>query len=348
MPLRPVLAFWNHINSVDYNPKLDQIMLSVRGCNEIWLLDHSTTTQEADGHIGGRHGKGGDLIYRWGNPAAYKCGTARDKQLVHQHGAEGIPDGHPSAGHITIFNNVYDRGWSCIEEIVPPMDASGRYILAPGKPYGPEKPVWHYETKNRTDFFSSEISGAHRLPNGNTFICSDTEGHFFEVTVAGELAWEYINPVTREGALKVLPKCLPMTNSVFRAFRHAADHPALKGRDLTPKGTITERAAQGLDARPDERRPADRPARDRPQAGDGKRQEPKRNPDTAGPRQPWVKVQGPQLQEGRPMRERITRREVLALTGGAAAFICSRLFAAAGGANLRRPNFVFVLGEPSG
>ena len=72
---RPVPAFWNHMNSIAYNAKLDQIVLSVRGCNEIWFLDHSTTTKEAAGHTGGKHGKGGDLIYRWGNPAAYKRGT---------------------------------------------------------------------------------------------------------------------------------------------------------------------------------------------------------------------------------------------------------------------------------
>ena len=119
--------------------------------------------------------------------------------------------------------------------------------------------VWSYQSKNNHGFFSHIGSSAQRLPNGNTFICSDTEGHFFEVTAAGELAWEYINPVTREGALKVLPDCLPMTNSVFRAFRYAADHPALKGRLLTPKGTITERAAQGLDARSQGRGPGDRP-----------------------------------------------------------------------------------------
>ena len=134
---RATAAFWNHMNSLDYNAKLDQIVLSVRGCNEIWFLDHSTTTKEAAGHTGGKHGKGGDLIYRWGNPAAYKRGTMQDKQLVQQHDAQWIPDGYPGAGHLTIFNNGYDRGWSSIEEIVLPMDANGRYILEAGKALRP-------------------------------------------------------------------------------------------------------------------------------------------------------------------------------------------------------------------
>ena len=119
--------------------------------------------------------------------------------------------------------------------------------------------MWSYQSKNNHGLFSHIGSSGQRLANGNTFICSDTEGHFFEVTVTGELAWEYINPVTRDGAVKVLGDVLPMTNSVFRAFRYAADHPALKGRDLTPKGTITERAAQGLDVQPRRRPPGDRP-----------------------------------------------------------------------------------------
>ncbi|MCX5684296.1 MAG: aryl-sulfate sulfotransferase, partial [Planctomycetota bacterium] len=253
---RATPAFWNHMNSLDYSAKLDQIVLSVRGCNEIWFLDHSTTTKEAAGHAGGKHGKGGDLIYRWGNPAAYKRGTTADKQLVQQHDAQWIPDGYPGAGHLTIFNNGYDRGWSSVEEIVPPVDAAGRYLLAPGKAYGPEKPVWHYEAKNRTDFFSSEISGAHRLPNGNTLICAGVIGNLFEVTAAGETVWQYVNPMVRGGILAQgeLPgKDMRghLWNAVFKVHRYAPDYPGLVGRDLTPKGVIELPASQkgktGLD-----------------------------------------------------------------------------------------------------
>jgi hypothetical protein len=240
---RATAAFWNHMNSFDYNAKLDQIVLSVRGCNEIWILDHSTTTKEAAGHTGGKHGKGGDLIYRWGNPAAYQRGTLQDKQLIQQHDAQWIPDGYPGAGHMTIFNNGYDRGWSSVEEIVLPMDANGRYVLSAGKAYGPDKPVWHYEAKNRTDFFSSEISGAHRLPNGNTLICAGVVGHLFEITSAGEIVWQYVNPMVRGGILAQgeLPgKDMRghLWNAVFKVHRYAPNYPGLAGRDLAPKGVI--------------------------------------------------------------------------------------------------------------
>jgi len=36
-----------------------------------------------------------------------------------------------------------------------------------------------------------------------------------------------------------MPDCPPMTNSAGGGNRYAPDHPALAGRDLTPKGTIT-------------------------------------------------------------------------------------------------------------
>ena len=141
-----------------------------------------------------------------------------------------------------------------------------------------------YQAANPKDFYSSEISGAQRLPNGNTLVCAMTEGHIFEVTAGGDGVWEYINPVTRDGAVTTLPDGLPMSNAVFRAYRYGSDHPALKGRDLSPKGTIVERAAQGLDVRPKGNRPADAASRppalapdDRPppdRRGQGERQIP--------------------------------------------------------------------------
>ncbi len=275
-------SFWNHVNSIAYNAKLDQIVISARGSSEIWFIDHSTTRQESAGHKGGRHGKGGDLIYRWGNPAAYKRGSERDAQLNQQHDAHWIPDGYPGAGHVTIFNNGYNRGYSSIEEIAPPVDPNGRYVILPGKPYGPEKPAWHYEAKDRTDFFSSEISGAHRLPNGNTLICAGVIGHLFEVTPEGETVWQYVNPMVRGGILAQGE--LPgkdvrghLYNAVFKAQRYAPDYPGLAGRNLTPGEPIELPASQkgntGLDkkdASSDERPPGRRGP-----GGDGG---PRRNP----------------------------------------------------------------------
>jgi hypothetical protein len=245
---RPVPAFWNHGNAIAYNPALDQIMLSARGCNEIWIIDHSATTEQAAGSTGGKCGKGGDLLYRWGNPAACRRGTTDDRQLFQQHDAQWIPDGHPGAGHILIFNNGLDRGYSSVEEIEPPTDSSGRYVIESGKPFGPRQPAWRYQAKNPTDFYSSEISGAHRLPNGNTLICAGVRGLFFEVTPAGETVWEYVNPVVHNGILAQgersgLDHRGHNWNAVFKIHRYPVDYPGLAGKDLTPLGPIEQPAS---------------------------------------------------------------------------------------------------------
>ena len=74
-----------HSNAIDYDPIKDQVILNVRNYNEVWIIDHSTTTAEAAGHTGGNSGKGGDLLFRWGNPKAYKMGGGEDRQLFLQH-----------------------------------------------------------------------------------------------------------------------------------------------------------------------------------------------------------------------------------------------------------------------
>lgn len=102
-------AFWNHANSIDYSTERDEIMISARGCSELWVIDHSTTTKEAAGRTGGRRGKGGDLVYRWGNPAAYTLGTARERRLFQQHDCQWIAPGRPGAGNILVYNNGLSR-----------------------------------------------------------------------------------------------------------------------------------------------------------------------------------------------------------------------------------------------
>ena len=195
-------ADWTHANGVSYNPDLDQISISIHNFSEFWIIDHGTTTAEAAGHQGGKRGKGGDLLYRWGNPRAYAAGTKKDQTLFAQHNAHWIPKGLPGAGNILIFNNGGNRPdgtYSSVDEIVPPIDAKGLYTLKTGAAYGPEKAVWSYSAPNKKDFYSSFISGSQRLPNGNTLICSGANGVVFEVTPEKEMVWNYVNPVKDQG-----------------------------------------------------------------------------------------------------------------------------------------------------
>src|SRR5262249_52773736 len=198
-PNRPprVNPDYTHFNGVAYNPDLDQIAVSVWTFSEFWIIDHSTTTAEAAGHTGGRYGRGGDLLYRWGNPRAYRAGKKEDQKLFSQHNAHWIPQGLPGAGHLLLFNNGTGRtgeNYSSVDELVLPVDSQGRYTCKLGTAYGPDQPVWSYTAPKKTDFFSAFISGTQRLANGNTLICSGANGTVFEVTPEKEIVWKYVNP----------------------------------------------------------------------------------------------------------------------------------------------------------
>ncbi|MCA8943047.1 MAG: aryl-sulfate sulfotransferase [Planctomycetes bacterium] len=180
---------FNHMNSIDYDPVHDWIVVSAREQDEFWIIDHSTSTLEAAGHTGGRHGKGGDLIYRWGNPEAYGRGTPADRQLFAQHGPVFIPEGYPGAGNILVFSNQ-SPGGSHVLEVALPLDANGDFIEPPaGVPYGPAAPVWSYTNPFLN---SANISNAVRLPNGNTLICSGAQGWMFEISPSQQLVWQFV------------------------------------------------------------------------------------------------------------------------------------------------------------
>ena len=188
---------WLHTNSVDYNLEFDQILIDVHNFDEIWVVDHSTTTEEAAGHTGGRYGHGGDLLYRWGNPQAYRRGNASDQQLFGQHDASWIKPGYPGEGDILVFNNGFSRPdpkYSSVDEFVPPVDSNGEYFLEPGSAYGPENVSWRYTASPPTNFFSPTFGGALRLKNGDTLICDGNAGVFFEVTPEKTTVWQWTNP----------------------------------------------------------------------------------------------------------------------------------------------------------
>jgi len=206
-------ADWLHTNAIDYNEEFDQILLTTRNFNEIWIIDHSTTTEEAAGHTGGNSGKGGDLLYRWGNPQAYRAGSSNDQKFFLQHDASWIKFGYPGAGNIIVFNNGVGRpggSITTIDEIIPPVDDNGIYFLEPGEAFGPSEQTWTFTC----DFFALIVGGVTRLPNGNTLICDGPGGRFFEVTPTGETIWEYTNQYPT-----------PATNNVFNIQYISADEP---------------------------------------------------------------------------------------------------------------------------
>jgi hypothetical protein len=227
-----------HTNAIAYNADLDQIVLSPRVFSEIWVIDHSTTTAEARGSTGGRWGRGGDLLYRWGNPQVYGQGTEADQILFGQHDIRWVPEGMPGAGNFTVFNNDNVRPggtFSSVYEFVAPTDASGRYVIEDGEAFGPKETNWTYTAPDPPNFYGSFISGAHRLAGGNTLITSGPQGRFFEVTTDGEIVWEFWSPTSGDVATPQGGAAIGANPyAVFRATYIAGDHPALRGRNLVP------------------------------------------------------------------------------------------------------------------
>jgi hypothetical protein len=235
----PVNADWIHLNSIDYNAELDQIVLSSHNINELWVIDHSTSTAEAASHTGGTQGRGGDLLYRWGDPQAYDRGTTADRVFFGQHHIQWIDAGLPRAGDMLIFNNGLGRpdgAYSSIDILVPAMDANGGYPIAGTEPHGPAALDFTWTAEVPTSFYALNISGVQALANGGFMACHGPAGTFIELDANGEEVWRYVSPVNINGPMT---QGDPATgNTVFRCTYITPGHPGLQGHDLTPGAPI--------------------------------------------------------------------------------------------------------------
>ncbi|MBK5284961.1 MAG: aryl-sulfate sulfotransferase, partial [Bacteroidia bacterium] len=227
-------ADWLHINAISYNPSFNQIMISSHNFSEIWIIDHSTTSSEAASHIGGTYGKGGDLLYRWGNPAAYNRGTVADKKFFGQHNPHWITPGYRDENNILVFNNGLNRpvgNYSSVEILSLPVDTLGNYSVPVSAPFLPDSAYWKYIAPVPTDFYSNNISGAQRLSNGNTIICEGNKGNYFEIDTNNIIVWKYVNPVNNTGP--VTQNTSITNNSVFRCTQIPFGYAGLNGYNLS-------------------------------------------------------------------------------------------------------------------
>ena len=231
---------WLHDNSIAYHPEHDLLVLSSPRLNEIFVIDHSTTTEEARGSTGGRWGKGGDLLYRWGNPRVFGRGLREDQKLFFQHNPTWLPDAEDGSLRVLIFNNGIGRAgdYSTVEELTLPFHPDRGFIAKPSGAFGPDGPDWSYRLARverdgyELDYYSPFISGAQRLPNGNTLICAGVPGHFLEVTPDQRLVWDYLNPHGGEVPLseQAQPGLDMPPKAAFRATRITPDDPRLAGK----------------------------------------------------------------------------------------------------------------------
>ena len=188
------LGDFTHLNCVDFNSELNQIIFSSRSLNEIFIIDHSTTTEEAKSHIGGIYGKGGDFLYRWGNPINYNRGDFGDQKLHAPHAVNWINSDYPGGGNILLFDNEYDVSISAIIEFQPPILSNGLYSLDANEPFEPNEYTWINHSSN---YYSLSHSGAFRMPNGNTLITIFGVPPLYEINIIeidenGVLQWEYL------------------------------------------------------------------------------------------------------------------------------------------------------------
>jgi hypothetical protein len=228
---------WTHINAVDYDAATDTILISSRNYNELWGVNHATTTAEAAGAAG-------DLLWRYGNPRAYRAGTSADQVLFGQHDAKWIDDGLPGAGDILVYDNGADRPggqYSRVLEISLPKEATTR----PGLADAAAEVVWSYTAAPPKDMYSAKMSGAQRLPDGDTLVTVGDCGTVFEVTPLGDRLWRYdADLLLLEGTTQ------RREGSVFYATWYAEDSPALAGKNLEAEdpllGALARRAASSL------------------------------------------------------------------------------------------------------
>ena len=170
---------WLHCNGLDYNPVLDQIALSSHFMNEWYIIDHSTTTAEAASHSGGNSGKGGDFLYRWGNPAAYQASGTKYLNVTHD--VHWIPEGHPNAGRLVGFNNQgISTTQSCVDQInTPRLDYN--YTITPGSAFTPSI----YDQRTSGFGYTSNEGSSEQLPNGNQLVCVAISGKIYELNPSG-------------------------------------------------------------------------------------------------------------------------------------------------------------------
>lgn len=226
---------WIHLNSIDYNVTLDQILLSSHAFDEVWIIDHSTTTAQAASHTEGNSGKGGDLLYRWGNPQAYNNGTTSNQKLFGQHNANWIESGLPYQNQIMIFNNGNGRtggNYSTVEIINPPVNG---YNYTGTLPYGPTTTSWIYNSGNPNTIYAANISGSQQLSNGNVILCDGPLGTFREVNTTGTTLWKYVNPVS---TAIISQGTTPTQNLAFRCSFYPSNYSGFSGHNLTAGNTI--------------------------------------------------------------------------------------------------------------
>jgi hypothetical protein len=178
----------------------------------------------------------GKIVWRLGPDFSATEALKQIRQIIGQHHAHLIPNGLPGAGNLLVFDNGGSSGYGFAGPLAP--NGVGAFARSTSRvleidPVSLEL-VWSYTAPR---FFSTNISSAQRLVNGNTLITEGAGGRMFEVTNDGTIVWEYMNP------LFAGPR---QSNDVYRAYRLPYDWIPQLARPTEKPVTPPDLAAFGV------------------------------------------------------------------------------------------------------
>lgn len=211
-PSGEVVHEWKSWEHLDFE---DDVICPLEGRRE-WTHGNSiNVTSDGSYLVSFRQTSTVGIVDRASGKFTWKWGPG---DLSHQHNPSFLNN-----GHVLLFDNGSHRrapntNYSRIVEIDPANN----------------EVVWDYRGEPAISFYSYQISGAERQPNGNTLICEGATGRFIEVTMGNQIVWEFINPLFADSGRLAGGSADGRANSVFRAHRFAPDSPELRGRDLDP------------------------------------------------------------------------------------------------------------------
>jgi len=234
---------WLHCNSIDYNPTLDQVMISSKHLNEFWIIDRSTTSAEATGTSGGNSNQGGDLLFRWGNPKAYQAGETSDRQLFSQHDVQWIDENDVNPNYdffekIALYNNHIETGLSLGQILAPQFDTTSFSYLKSNNTFLPENFSAEFSHPDTARNYSTAASSIQIIGDGSVIMCAGRQGRTFELTPDGQVAWEYITPFKNGNQIPQGINLSSSENFTFQAQRYLETYPAFIGKTLEPLGFI--------------------------------------------------------------------------------------------------------------
>jgi arylsulfotransferase ASST len=194
---------WLHINSATYvgpNRWFDQ--------GDKRFAPNNVIISSREASLLAIVGRDGSIVWRLGPDFNQSKELRAIRQIIGQHHAHLIPKGLPGEGNLLVFDNGGASGYGFANPIAP--DGVGAFARSTSRvleinPVTLEL-VWFYTNPR---FFSTNISGAQRLPNGNTLITAGAGGRMFEVTREGAIVWEYMYPLFGQNG----------ANAVYRAYR---------------------------------------------------------------------------------------------------------------------------------